>query len=652
MAEFVSRAWLRPFLAPLWPTFREIMVMSAFVNVLALAVPVFVLQVYDRVVFHAGLSTLQGLVIGMAAVLVFDYVLRQARSRVLQTVALRVDVMVGRRLFDKLMALPLQDLETQPAAHWQALFRDVDTVRNTLSGASAVLVADLPFVVLFVALMFVIAAPIAWVLLIILPLFLVVAWRSGSTLAAANRAERRTSLSRDGLIAEIIAGRTTVKALALDQAMRPLWEQTHAENIERAAVRGGKTDTYASIGASLTMMTTVLLTTVGAIAIVNQQLTIGALIATNMLSGRLLGPLNQLVNTWRTYAGFKESVGRLGAVFEAPSDRLESEVKLSRPKGRLSVEGVTFTYSDGGHPVLDQISLTIREGGIHALVGRNGSGKTTLLKILQGLYHPSSGRVLLDNADIAQFTRAELAQWIGYVPQECVLFAGTLRDNVGHRKPDASDEDIVKAAQAAGAHPFIVDLPDGYATEIGEAGRRLSGGQRQRIAIARALVGDPPVVLLDEPSASLDRQAEHELRNTLAEIGKQRTVIIVTHRPILLGGCDDWIALDKGKVALSGPAEEILPRLMGTGGRGGGPRPGAPQVRRARPERDSGGASDRTSSSPPGSRSAGGRGTNPAIARSASAPSPGTVAVAAASMEPTVVPTPPGAEPDAEEEKP
>lgn len=565
MSDPDSRAWLKPLLKPLRPIFREVMVMSFFINMLALAVPIFTLQVYDRVVASGGISTLQGLVVGMFLVLVFDYVLRMSRSRIMQTVALRVDVEVGRLLFDKVMSLPLRTLESLPGAHWQALFRDVDMIRNTLSGPSAVLVADLPFAVLFLILVFVIAAPIAWVLLIIVPLFMFVAWRSGNVLAAANKAERDATHSRDSLLAEIIAGRTTIKALALDRAMRPAWEELHAENIERSIERGGKADSYSSLGATLTMLTSVSLTTVGALAIIDQRLTIGALIATNMLSGRILGPLNQLVGTWRTFSGFRQARERLGLLFMTPGERLESEVKLDKPNGEITLENVTFTYSEDAHPAVDNVSITIKAGGIHALVGRNGSGKTTLVKIIQGLYVPSQGRVLLDDADLTQFTRAELANWIGYVPQESILFAGTIRDNVAHRVPDADDDAIIKAATAAGVHSFIIDMPDGYATDIGEAGQRLSGGQRQRIAIARALLGDPPVVILDEPSSSLDRQAEQALRRTITEIGRDRTVLIITHSPILLAACDTLIAMDKGKIALAGPAKEILPKLFGGG---------------------------------------------------------------------------------------
>jgi len=558
-----TKSWLKPFLKPLAPVFREVVTMSFFVNLLALAVPVFTMQVYNRVVNNNGISTLQGLVVGMFLVIAFDYVLRQSRARILQTVALRVDVRLGRQLFRKIMRMPMQNLEAQPSAYWSSLFRDVDVVRNTLSGSTALLVADLPFAILFLVLIFVIAAPVAWVLLVMLPIFMFVAWRSANVMSDASGQERKSTQSRDSLVAEMIAGRTTIKALGLDRSMEPVWEEKHAENIESAINRGSKTDGYSNLGASLGLISSLLLTTVGALAIIDQNLTIGALIATNMLSGRIMGPLNQLVGTWRLYSGFTQATDRLGTVFHDSSERERSEIQLKKPRGALSIENVFFSYNEEQAPVVSGITVDIAPGGVHALVGRNGSGKTTLLKIIQGLYQPSKGRVTLDGADIAQFTRSELADWLGYVPQESVLFAGTVRDNITSRMPGATDEEVIKASTEAGVHEFIIDLPDGYATEIGEAGGRLSGGQRQRIAIARALIGDPPVVLLDEPSSSLDRHAETELKNTLIQIAKTRTVIMVSHSPTLLSACDYLYALDKGKLALSGPAKEVLPRLFG-----------------------------------------------------------------------------------------
>jgi ATP-binding cassette subfamily C protein LapB len=266
---------------------------------------------------------------------------------------------------------------------------------------------------------------------------------------------------------------------------------------------------------------------------------------------------------WRIYAGFGDAVGRLGQVFAMPSERQHSTIEMLRPAGRISLENVSYAYTPGMLPMVDKVTVTIQPQCMTALIGRNGSGKTTLLKLIQGLYVPTTGRVLLDGGDVTQFSRSQIADWIGYVPQECVLFTGNLRDNIAYRNPHALDEDIIAAAKAADAHDFIVDLPDGYGSDIGEAGLRLSAGQRQRVAIARALLGDPPVLLLDEPSSNLDRQSELELRRTLSRLALQRTVIIVTHSPVLLSACRDLVALDKGRIAVAGPAAEVLPRLLG-----------------------------------------------------------------------------------------
>jgi ATP-binding cassette subfamily C protein LapB len=556
------RGWLDDIVKPLRPVFAEVMAISFFVNLLALGAPVFTLQVYDRVVYSGGLTTLQGLVIGMLILAVFDFVLRQTRARVMQTVALKVDVEVGRRLFEKLTALPLRHLETRPAAYWQALFRDVETVRNTLSGASALLVADLPFAFLFLSLIFIIATPLAWVLMAAMPFFLFLAWRSGSAQNTAAGKEKRTLISRDTLIAEMIAGRATIKALALDSAIRPIWEEKTATSIEDSAARGSTSDGFVNMTASLTMLINVTMTTVGALFIVDQKLTVGSLVASNMLMGKLLSPLNQLVGTWKTYAAFRQSVERLSDMFAAPQELRESGIKHEKPKGNLATEEVTFRYAKGAAPTLDTISLAFGPG-VTAIIGPNGCGKTTLIKALMGLYAPDSGRVTLDGADIAQFTRRELADWMGYCPQECVLFSGTIRDNIAHGGVGVSDEDIINAARLAGVHQTIIDLPDGYGTPVGEGGNVLSGGQRQRIVMARALVGDPPVLILDEPSSNLDRKAEEDLARTLSDLGKTHSVIMVTHSPVLLAACQQVVALDRGRVVSQGHPADLLPRLFG-----------------------------------------------------------------------------------------
>jgi len=555
--------WLKPILEPLRSVMRELLIASLFINLMALAVPIFVMQVYDRVIGHNGISTLQGLTIGVALLLAFDWLIRTSRGRIMQTMALRIDVEVGTRLFDKMTRLPLRTLESRPASFWQTLFRDVDTIRNTVSGSTAILLTDLPFVFIFLGMIFVIGRPLAVVFLLLLVAFALLAWVSGRSATEATGKEKNVQASRDALVAEIIAGRATVKAVALDGALRPLWEDRQAAAIEHSIRRGAAADGFVNLGQTLTMLGSVGLTTVGALYIIDHELSMGALIACNMLSGRLYGPINQLVGAWKGFSAFRQSVDRLGDIFAETEERRDSGLRHERPTGRITLENVAFSYDPKTPPAARIERLEFRPGGVTAILGRNGSGKTTLLKILLGLYPPSEGRVLLDGADIAQFTRADLAGWIGYVPQECVLFNATIRDNIAYGAPGCDDEAILSAARTAGVHHYIVDLPDGYATPIGEAGSRLSAGQRQRIAIARALIGDPPVLLLDEPSASLDRQAEEELRATLSGLGRNRTVVIVTHSPVLLPICRDVVVLDKGEVTAAGPAAETLNRLFG-----------------------------------------------------------------------------------------
>ncbi len=564
MTPSPSADWLKPLLKPLRPALREVVVMSLFIHILALALPVFILQVYDRVVFYQGLSTLYALVIGVTIAIGFDFLLRQARARLLQRAAVGIDARLGEKLFDKFMSLPLQALEGRPASHWHVLFRDVDTVRNVFCGSTAVLAADMPFVALFVVLIFVIAAPIAWVVLIAIPLFVLLAWRAGKGMESATMGERQAGIGRDALIAEVLAGRATVKALALDRSFKPRWEDKHATTIERAHGRGVKGDSYVNAGVVLAALTTVALTGVGAIAIIDQRLSIGALIATNMLGNRIISPFNQLIGAWRYFAQYKQSLARLGEVFGMVSERSESEVSLARPKGEFVIENVSFAYDPERPPVVDGVRLNIRPGGMVGLVGNNGGGKTTLLKLMQGLYRASEGRVLLDGADVNQFTRRELAAWIGYVPQETVLFAGSIRDNIAIGRPDADDEAVVSAAQIAGVHEYVIDLPDGYATNVGEAGSRLSGGERQLIAIARALLNDPPVLLLDEVASNLDHPAQVALRETLLKLAPDHTIILVSHAPALLSACSHIVVLDHGKVGAAGPSREVLPRLFGT----------------------------------------------------------------------------------------
>lgn len=542
--------------------FRDILLVSLFVNLLALAAPVFVLQVYDRVIFHAGLSTLQGLVIGMLLVALFDFALRQARSRFFQAIAIRIDVGIGRALFEQIMGLPLRRLERYPSAHWQGLFRDLESLRNAFAGPPAALAVDLPFALLFLVVVFVLARPVAWVLAAFLAVFLGIAWLSGRSLHRMAADRQDAARNRERLLAEVVAGRTAVKSLALARTMQQRWEDRHGEAIERSLARGRSADGYQALAHAMTIAVTVAMTTVGALAILAQEMSMGALIAANMLGGRLVGPMAQFVGQWRALTELRQAVLRLDVLFAEPPERSEAAIALERPRGRFRLERVSYAYGADAPAALQDIAGAVGPGGLHAVIGRNGCGKSTLLKVMAGLYAPTSGRVLLDGADLAQFTRAELAAWIGYLPQDCILFAGSVRDNISIARPEADDAAVIAAAKMACLHGSTVDLRDGYATVIGEGGVQLSRGLQQRVALARTFLGAPPVLLLDEPTSNLDNDAERQLAEALRSYSRSATVIAVTHSPAVLAVCDTILLIEAGRVRLAGPARDVLTKLQ------------------------------------------------------------------------------------------
>lgn len=549
--------------APLKQRLVELVSFSVFINILALVVPVFVLQVYDRVVYHAGLTTLQGLVIGAALAILFDFLLRQARSRLVQRIATQIDVAVGRFLIRKLTALPLRVLETQTAAQWQAMTRDAEAVRDTLAGPPLILAIDLPFVVLFIVVIAIIAPPLALVLAVLVPLFLITSILSAWLIGKSTKDERDGAMVRDAVLVDMVAGRTTVKALGLGAPLARRWAEKHALNIGQAIRRGSYVDASSNVAVSLGLISTVAMTAIGAIAIISGDLTMGALVATNMLVNRVIGPLNQIIGTWRQVVRFRQSMTRLNQLFAMADEDRRPVVERPRPAGAITLEGVSFLYAKDAPPALKEVSLNFGPNGLHGIVGPNGGGKTTLLKVCQGLYAPQGGRVLLDGADLAQFTRAELARWIGYVPQDPFLFSGTIRDNMALVREGLGDDEILAAAKRAGAAEFIDALPDGYATELGENGRAFSAGQRQRIALARAFAGDPPVILLDEPSAHLDRKAEEALAKSLGELARDHTVLVVSHSQALLRFAQTLTVVDGGGIVAHGPAAQVLEDVFG-----------------------------------------------------------------------------------------
>lgn len=553
--------WLRELLWPYRGAYRQAVTLSFVINVLGLFAAIFSMQVYDRVVAHAGYSTLMALVLGMALVIVMDHVFRAGRALLLQRIGARAEVAMARETLERMLHLPTTVLENRSPGYWQAIYRDIEIVRATCAGATAMLVIDLPFVLLSLVVVGLIALPLLPVAMVTIAAFVALAWRSGQVTRGATESEREQLVNRDMVLAELASARLSLKALAAGPAVEQRWENYYAKWMNESLARSRESDHYRELAHGMTTANSVIVTSVGALAILAQMLTMGALIATNLLAGRMVSPLVQLVAQWRTFGQFKAAKKRLDELFALELDRQVSSIELPRPHGVIRLEGVSYKYPGSEHLQIQPLSGEIGPFGMHAIVGPNGSGKTTLLKIIRGLYPAAEGRVMLDGADIHQFTQVELAKRMGYLSQTAQLMSQSVRDNIALGNPSASDEQIIQAAQRACAHKFIIDLPDGYSTQVGEGARRFSAGQTKRIAIAQALLNDPPVLLFDEPTGELDREAEVQFVQTLRELAKDHTVIVVSHSPYLLSHCQGVMVMNAGKLLAAGPAAQLLPKL-------------------------------------------------------------------------------------------
>jgi ATP-binding cassette subfamily C protein LapB len=398
-------------------------------------------------------------------------------------------------------------------------------------------------------------------MLFILLAFFILSLRSEATLSGGSEQEKRKLMARDTVLADISAGRMHLKFVGPTAAAHTQWQSHYGNWLEESLERSAENDKYRDYGQGLSVLTTVIVTSVGALAILNQSMSMGALIAANILVGKLVSPLTQLVSQWRSIGEFVSSVKRIDQLFQQPLDRMDTSIAFNAPNGALQMDGLQFKYPGSEANQLVAISGHIGPKGIYAVVGSNGSGKSTLLKILRGLYPPSEGRVLVDGVDMAQLGQKTLSEWIGYLPQQPRLLGGTIQQNIAMGSSVTTDAQILQAAKLAGAYDFIVDLPDGFDTDVGEGGNRFSGGQRKRIAIAQTLINDAPILLLDEPTSDLDSVAELALVETLKSMSDFKTIVVVTHSPAVLQAAKGIVVMDKGRVVTAGSAKEILPKM-------------------------------------------------------------------------------------------
>jgi subfamily B ATP-binding cassette protein HlyB/CyaB len=553
--------WFIPAIVKYRRLLGEVMAASFFIQLFALLTPLFTQVVIDKVLVHKGLTTLHVLAIGMVALIVFEVILGGLRTYVFSHTSSRIDVGLGAQLYQHVLALPLAYFEARRVGDTVARVRELETIRQFLTSSSVTVVIDLLFTVVFLAVM-VLYSPLLTLLVVgALPLYVGLSVAVTPIFRGRLNEKFNRGADNQAFLVESITGIQTVKALAIEPPLQRKWEEQLAGYV-RAGFRATTLGTIAGQAATLiSKATTIAIIWLGAQLVIKGELSIGQLIAFTMLAGQVNAPVLRIVRLWQDFQQAGISMQRLGDVLNAPAERSDaSRTTLAALSGRVVFDDVSFRYRGDGPEVLRHVSFTVAPGQVIGIVGRSGSGKSTLAKLIQRLYVPEHGRVLVDGTDLALIDPVWLRRQVGVVLQENFLFNRSVRDNIAIADPGLAMERVVEAAELAGAHEFILELPQGYDTLVGEHGCSLSGGQRQRIAIARALITNPRILIFDEATSALDYESEHLIQQNLAQICQGRTVFIVAHRLSTVRPASRIFVIEKGEIIEEGTHEELMKR--------------------------------------------------------------------------------------------
>ena len=542
--------------------YRDALGAAALINICALAIPLFAMNVYDRVVPNQAIETLWVLAIGVGIMLLADLALRSMRGHFLDLAGNRVDVQLSAYIMERVLGLRMSERPVS-AGSFAANLRSFETVRDFITSATVATLIDLPFALLFILVIGWIAWPLMLPVVIGMGLVILYAWSMQAPLRALSESTYRSGALRNATLVESLVGLETIKALGAEGTMQRKWEES-ATHLARISTRLRLLSMTTLNGAQFVQqMVSVTSVVLGVYLIIERELTMGGLIATSFLVSRAMGPLGQVAGLMMQYHNARTSLTALDEIMGKPIEREEQAGFVSRPalKGQIVFKDVTFSYPGQENAALRGVSLSIKAGEKVGILGRVGSGKTTLNKLVMGLYQPESGAVLIDGVDQRQLDPAEMRRSIGYCGQDVTLFYGTLRENLRMGCPLADDAALVRAAHVAGIDEFINAHPRGFDMLIGERGDTLSGGQRQGVGLARAFIGNPSIVLLDEPTGSMDHSTEETVRQRLALATKDQTVLIVTHRTALLDLVDRLIVIDAGRIVADGPKDRVVAAL-------------------------------------------------------------------------------------------
>ena len=557
-------SWFIPSLVKYRRLFGEVIAISLFLQLFALVSPLFFQVVMDKVLVHRGLTTLDVLVIGLVVVVVFESVLTALRAYVFSHTTSRIDVELGARLFRHLLNLPLAYFQAHRVGDSVARVRELENIRSFLTGNALTLMLDVLFSVVFIAVMFAYSVPLTLIVLASIPLYLALSWMVVPLLRARLDEKFSRGAENQALLVETVTGIQTVKATALEPAMARRWDNQLAAYVS-ASFRTQTLAGFAHEGVNLIgKLVNAATLWYGAHLVIEGQLTVGMFVAFNMFAGRVSQPIMRMAQMWSDFQQTGISMARLGDVLNTRTEVPPSHAAQLPPiRGQITLDQVTFRYRPEAAPALQGFSLDIRPGEVIGIVGRSGSGKSTLTKLVQRLYTPEQGRILIDGIDIGLVDAAQLRRQVGVVLQDNLLFHRSVRENIAITDPAAPIESVLRAAQLAGAHDFISELPEGYDTLVGEQGASLSGGQRQRIAIARALFNQPRILIFDEATSALDYESEAIVQRNMTQICQGRTVLVIAHRLSAVRYAHRIVVMDKGHVVEIGTHDQLRTRPQG-----------------------------------------------------------------------------------------
>jgi subfamily B ATP-binding cassette protein HlyB/CyaB len=538
----------------------EVLVASFFLQLFALVSPLFFQVVIDKVLVNRTLSTLDVLVIGLVAISLFETILGILRTYLFAHTTNRIDVELGARLFRHLLALPIAYFQARRVGDSVARVRELENIRNFLTSSALTLVIDLLFTFVFLAVMFIYSPLLTWIVLGAFPFYIGIS--AAATPLFRKRLDEKFARGAENqaFLVESVTGIETLKSMAVEPQMQRRWEEQLAGYVASSfrVIRLG--NTASQVVQLVSKVVTVAVLYFGAKLVIAGDLTVGELVAFNILAGRVSSPVLRLAQMWQDFHQARISVARLGDILNTPAEPTYNPGRAALPaiRGDISFDHVTFRYRIDGPEVVRDVNFSVPAGQVVGIVGPSGSGKSTLAKLVQRLYVPESGRVLIDGVDLAMVDTMWLRRQLGVVLQENILFNRSVRDNIALADPGMPVERVIAAATLAGAHEFILELPEGYDTIVGERGSSLSGGQRQRIAIARALVTEPRVLIFDEATSALDYESERIIQQNMAQICKGRTVLIVAHRLSTVRLADRIVTIDHGRITEDGTHNELI----------------------------------------------------------------------------------------------